>query len=111
VSNSHGAIVLLCSMPKTNSNVKTISPGGQISLGKKYAGQQVLVEQIEEGFWTIKTAITIPTNEQWLWQEPFKSKLEASLKWAATHPAQATNLDELEQKIIAHHETRDVVLK
>ena len=105
------ANVLLCIMPKTNSNVKTISLGGQISLGKKYAGQQVLVEKIEEGYWTIRTSITIPTNEKWLWEEPFKSQLDASIKWAANHPSQATDLDEFEQKLIAHHKAQEVVLK
>jgi hypothetical protein len=86
-------------MPEKTSNVKTISPGGQISLGKKYAGQRVIVDQLEDGVWMVKTAITIPKNELWLWQEPFKSRLETALEWAATHPVQDTDLDHLEQQL------------
>ena len=64
------------------SSVKQVSPSGQISLGKKYAGKTVIIEQPEEGVWMIKTAITIPENELWLHQEPFKSKLEAAIQQA-----------------------------
>ncbi len=103
------ANVLLCIMPKTNSNVKTISLGGQISLGKKYAGQQVLVEKIEEGYWTIKTSITIPTNEKWLWEEPFKSQLDTSLRETAKRYANGRQpklitLEELETKYLGTQE-------
>ncbi len=98
-------------MPKTNSNVKTISPGGQISLGKKFAGQQVIVEQVKDGFWTITAAIVIPKHEEYLWKEPFKSQLDASLKWSATHPSQTTDLDEFERKMMAHYEAREAVEK
>ena len=103
------ANVLLCIMPKTNSNVKTISLGGQISLGKKYAGQQVLVEQIEEGYWTIRTSITIPTSEKWLWEEPFKSGLDASLRETAKRYANGQQpklitLEELETKYLTSQE-------
>ncbi len=103
--------VLLLVMPKTNSNLKTVSLGGQISLGKKFAGQQVIVEQVKDGFWTITAAIVIPKHEEYLWAEPFKSQLDGSLKWAATNPSRATDLDEFEQQLTAHHKTREVVLK
>jgi hypothetical protein len=91
-------------MPRTNSNLKTISPGGQISLGKKFAGQQVIVEQVKDGVWTITAAIVIPKNEEWLWKEPFKSQLDASLqatvaRYANGFPADLISLEELEQKI------------
>lgn len=96
-------------MPVKRSNVKTISPGGQISLGKQYAGQQVIVDKIEDGVWMVKTAITIPHNELWLHQEPVKSRLDAALKWAATHTPQITDLDELEARLMAHIEARERV--
>jgi hypothetical protein len=44
----------------------------------------VIIEQPEEGVWVIKTAITIPENELWLHQEPFKSKLEAAIQQSAS---------------------------
>ena len=96
-------------MPVKRSNVKTISPGGQISLGKQYAGQQVIVDKIEDGVWMVKTAITIPHNELWLHQEPTKSRLDAALKETALRYADGkmpapTDLDELEARLMAHHD-------
>jgi hypothetical protein len=99
-------------MPIRTSNVKTISPGGQISLGKKYAGRQVIVDQLEEGVWMVKTAITIPENELWLHQESTKSRLDAAIKETAQRYANgntppATDLDELEAKLLANLEARE----
>lgn len=96
-------------MPAKRSNVKTINPGGQISLGKQYAGQQVIVDKLEDGVWMFKTAITIPHNELWLHQEPTKSRLDAALEWAATHESQITDLDELEARLMAHADARERV--
>jgi hypothetical protein len=46
--------------------VKVIGANGQISLGKQFAGRQVLVEEQESGVWLIRTATVIPDNERWL---------------------------------------------
>jgi hypothetical protein len=86
--------------------VKTVSPGGQISLGKKYSGRTVLIEQPEDGVWIIKTATTIPDNELWLHQEPVKSKLEQALTWAAQNPARATDLTALENTVLKSQPTK-----
>ena len=63
-------------------SIKTISAGGQISLGKKYAGRTVIIESPEEGVWVVKAATVIPDNERWLHEEPAKSKLEAAIQRA-----------------------------
>ena len=44
--------------------VKVIGANGQISLGKQFAGRQVLVEEQETGVWLIRTAIVMPDNER-----------------------------------------------
>jgi len=36
--------------------VKVVGANGQISLGKQYAGRQVLVEEREPGVWIVRTA-------------------------------------------------------
>ena len=89
------------------SQVKTIGRSGQLSLGKEYAGRTVVVDSPEEGVWVIKTAQVIPDNELWLHQEPAKSKLEAGLKWARETPRKASDLDELEQKLLEKFGERD----
>jgi hypothetical protein len=81
------------SEPKTS--VKVVGANGQISLGKGYAGRQVLVEQREPGVWLVRTAIVIPENEQWLHSAPAAADLNAALDWAAKNKPRATNLDAL----------------
>ncbi len=44
--------------------VKVVGANGQISLGKQFAGRQVLVEEKEAGVWLIRTATVIPDNER-----------------------------------------------
>jgi hypothetical protein len=89
--------------------VKTISPGGQISLGKKYAGRTVVIDNPEEGVWVVKTASVIPDNERWLHEEPAKSKLEAAIRRAeqrlnrtseTVSPDHLTSLEELEAQAL-----------
>ena len=50
----------------SHSTVKVVGANGQISLGKQFAGRQVLVEEREPGVWMVRTAIVIPDNERWL---------------------------------------------
>jgi hypothetical protein len=92
---------------KAETIVKTVSPSGQISLGKKYAGKTVIIEKPEEGTWVIKTGVIIPENELWMHQEPAKTKIRKALEWAATHEPKATDLDEFEKMILAKLEERE----
>ena len=73
--------------------VKTIGVNGQISLGKQYAGQQVLIEEREAGVWLIRAADVIPCNERWLHEPDHKAKLAAAISWAAENKASDVNDD------------------
>ena len=71
-------------------SVKTIGANGQISLGKQFAGRQVLVEEQEPGVWLVRTAVVIPDNERWLQQPQAANDLKNALAWAqANLPADA----------------------
>ena len=50
----------------SQATVKVVGANGQISLGKQFAGRQVLIEEQEAGVWLIRTATVIPDNERWL---------------------------------------------
>jgi hypothetical protein len=72
------------------TTVKVVGTNGQISLGKEFAGQQVLVEEREPGVWLVRTAIVIPQNELWLHQPKASHDLEQALRYAvATSPAES----------------------
>ena len=68
-------------------SVKVIGLNGQISLGKQYAGRQVLVEEHEPGVWLIRTATVIPDNERWLQNPKAAEDLANAIVWANLNPA------------------------
>jgi len=79
--------------------VKTVGASGQISLGKQYAGRTVLIEELEEGAWLIKTATVIPDSEMWLHEEPAKSKVDKAIAWAKRHKPAGTDIEGLSEKL------------
>jgi len=79
--------------------VKFIGSSGQISLGKEYAGQRILIEEPEPGVWLLRTASVVPHNEIWLHTPEAKKALGESLAWAATNPARASDLSALRKTL------------
>ena len=73
--------------------VKVVGTNGQISLGKQYAGRQVLVEEREPGVWIVRTATVIPDNERWLHEPQAAADLQAALAWSVGQPATDADLD------------------
>jgi putative transposon-encoded protein len=61
------------------TSVKVIGSNGQISLGKEFAGRQVLVEERESGVWQIRTALVVPENETWLHQPHMRESLQKAI--------------------------------
>lgn len=74
------------------NSVKVVGVNGQISLGKQFAGRQVLVEEQEVGVWLIRTVTVVPDNERWL-HAPAAADLDRALAWATSHPASDAQLD------------------
>jgi hypothetical protein len=77
--------------------VKTIGAGGQIYLGKEYAGQHVVVTQERKGVWVIKTADVIPHDEAWVRTPENQAKLDEAITWAKEHPAKTTSPEDIEK--------------
>ncbi len=75
--------------------VKLVGANGQISLGKQFAGRQVLVEEREAGVWYIRTAKVVPDNEAWLHEPQAAADLDRALAWSIQHPVQDTYMDTL----------------
>ena len=89
--------------------VKSVGSNGQITLGKEFAGRLVMLDQTEPGVWTMKLGQFIPDNEKWLHLPEAKAALNEGLEWVASHPARATNLDELEARMLATRRIRKTV--
>lgn len=67
--------------------VKVVGTNGQISLGKQYAGRQVLVEEYEPGVWLVRTATVVPDNERWLHAPQASADLQTAMAWSVAHAA------------------------
>lgn len=83
----------------TQPSVKVIGANGQISLGKQFAGRQVLVEEQEPGVWLVRTATVIPDNERWLHLPQAASDLKNALDWAQANPPGDSNVDTILEKL------------
>lgn len=83
----------------SHSSVKVVGANGQISLGKQFAGRQVLVEEREPGVWMVRTATVIPDNERWLHEPQAAADLRSALTWAASNPATDSNTDEFMKRL------------
>ncbi len=83
----------------SHSSVKVIGANGQISLGKQFAGRQVLVEESEPGVWMVRTATVVPDNERWVHGAVASADLSAALEWALLHPATGDNADEIMKRL------------
>jgi len=69
------------------STIKTVGNSGQISLGKKFAGQTVMLHEIDTGVWIIKLGRFIPDNEKWLHRPDVQAELNEAIAWAEKiHP-------------------------
>ena len=79
--------------------IKTVGSSGQISLGKKFAGQTVLLDELEAGVWIVKLGRFIPGNEKWLHRPKVQTELNEAIAWAEDNPPEDTDLEELEARI------------
>ena len=83
----------------SSQSVKVIGSNGQISLGKQFAGRQVVVEEQEPGVWLIRTAQVFPDNERWLHQTQAVDDLANALAGAEHHPADDRTVDKVFKKL------------
>ncbi len=81
-----------------------VGANGQISLGKQFAGRQVLVEEQEPGVWLVRTATVIPDNERWLHEPQAAADLARALDWSRTNKASEAETDAVMGRL-AHDES------
>ena len=83
----------------TKTSVKVVGSNGQISLGKEFAGRQVLIEEQEPGVWLVRTAKVIPENELWLHEPQARADMERALEWAQRNPPQESDPDAILKRL------------
>lgn len=75
-----------------------VAKNGQISLGKKFAGKQIQMSELEDGTLMIKTVVAIPENELWLYKDDNITRIKKSVEWIKSNPRQ-DNFDKIITKI------------
>ena len=79
--------------------IKTVGSSGQITLGKKFAGQTVMLTEMDTGVWLLKVGRFIPDNEKWLHHSQVQQDLDNAIDWAEKNPPEETDLEDLETRI------------
>lgn len=88
--------------------IKTLGSSGQIVLGKRYAGRQALVDELEPGVWIVKVGEFVPDNERWIHEPEVKARIDRALARAKSTPPEETDLDELEERLRGGAQTSSV---
>jgi len=83
----------------TLPSVKVVGANGQISLGKQFAGRQVLVEEREPGVWLVRSATVVPDNENWLQQPKTAEALQKALFWAQNNEPSDSSVNAVLKKL------------
>ncbi len=87
-------------MRKSAVKVITVSPTGQISLGKAWAGRQVAVQQIDEHKIEVTESVVIPKSQAVFYTPEAMKRLDEFDEWEAQNPElKNTDLDELDKDI------------
>jgi hypothetical protein len=82
-----------------SAQVKIVGKSGQISLGKEYAGQQVLIEEIDPGEWRIRAAVVIPLGQAWVHTEAMQARLSKAIERVQSTAPRETDLRKLRKKL------------
>jgi len=78
--------------------LKMVGISGQLSLGKKYAGQYFKVEPQADGAVLLRPMTLIPSTEAWAHEPAMLEQLRRADEWAKRTPPAATDLDSLDGK-------------
>ena len=85
-------------MPRTRK-VLTVPSNGQISIGKQWAGREVMVEMVDDNCLVITAGAFIPHDMATFYTEKAQSELAGFNRWSERSPARKTNLRELRKRL------------
>ena len=81
-------------------NVKQVNKQGQISIGKKYAGKKVRVDEYPDGTVVLEPVEIISEFEMGLLKsKAFQDRLKAFDRWESNNQPAESDLSALEQKL------------
>ncbi len=73
----------------------TVPANGQISIGKAWAGRQILVEEIGDDMIHISSGVFVPDSQRAFHTKEADRSLSSFDEWEGENPAQKTNVESL----------------
>ena len=65
------------------NEIKVVGSSGQISLGKRYAGKMLELQNLDDGSILLRAVAMVPESQLWTLEEPDHSRIARGLAWAA----------------------------
>ncbi len=79
--------------------VLTVPSNGQISIGKQWAGREVMVEVVDENRIVITSGAFIPADQATFYTKDAQTQLEQFNKWSEKTPAKKSDLNSLRKRL------------
>ena len=79
--------------------VLTVPSNGQISIGKQWAGREVMVEMVDENRMVITAGTFIPNDLATFYTKEAQAQLGDFNRWSQKTPARKTNLNQLRKRL------------
>ena len=72
---------------------------GQISIGKKWAGKEIVIEEINDSEIHISSGTFIPDANATFFTKEAKNKLDSFNNWSTKNPPKKADLKKLKEKL------------
>ena len=79
--------------------ILTVPENGQISIGKKWAGREIMVETVDDNQIVITSGSFVPANHATFYTKEAGSTLKEFDRWSEKTPPQKTDLTQLRKRL------------
>ena len=88
------------------AELQTVGAGGEVLLGDEHKGETVTTEEVEPGFWIIRSKSLVVSDQAWLDDPEVQASIDRGLKWAAENPARESDLNAMEQELLSRIQSK-----
>jgi hypothetical protein len=93
-------------MGAKQAKLLTVASNGQISIGKAWAGRQIVIEEIAEGELLIKAGVFVPDSQKTFHTKAAKESLTEFNKWEESKTAKASSTSDVFAKLRKQKKSR-----
>ena len=86
-------------MASNTAKLLKVAANGQISIGKEWAGRQILVEKVNDGELRILSCTFVADSNATFYSKNAQETLKEFNQWSSTHPPKQTDITALFDRI------------